>query len=169
MPISDNIPVPVMTSMSLPFNLLIALKHRYSSTGIPIKTLLSNLIALLFILGSGLSLIGKAEMLCLDAVSSGPEQMQLISAFGTYLRRLYNIACSVHSLPKFPAPKFPKKAIFRRVGSVLICYTARWILGAGMCTYVAFIGCRPCIPDKPEILPIPTRVKHVRYSWDHVT
>jgi hypothetical protein len=59
--------------------------------GIPIAIRLSNLIIgpyrrgrLLF----SVSLITDAEMLCLDDVSSGQLQMQLISAFGMYLRTL---------------------------------------------------------------------------------
>src|ERR1700745_195900 len=55
-----------------------------------------------------------------DAVSSGFVQMQLTSAFGTRLRMLSNIACSVHSLPRLPVPKVPKRAIFLRLPAVLI-------------------------------------------------
>src|SRR6266851_1713326 len=128
MPKSPSIPVPVMMSMSLPFNTAIALNHLYSSIGIPMKILLNILIAPLFIRGNGIFLIGKAETLYVDAVSSGPEQIQEILAFGRYLRRLHKSACSVHSLPKFPAPKFPNRQIFRSVGSVPICHSAWKIL-----------------------------------------
>jgi hypothetical protein len=65
-------------------------------------------------------LIGNARILQFAAVSSGPEQMQMISAACTYLRMLYSIACSVHSLPRFPVPKVPKTAIFGRLELELI-------------------------------------------------
>ena len=59
-------------------------------------------------------------MLCLDAVSSGQLQTQLISAFGMYLRTLQTIACNVHSLPKLPVPKLPNRRMRGRTVVVLI-------------------------------------------------
>src|SRR5579863_4806647 len=56
--------------------------------------------------------MGNAGIPQRAAVSSGPEQTQIISASGRYLWILWSIACSVHSLPKFPVPKVPKIAIF---------------------------------------------------------
>src|SRR5215469_1702429 len=73
-----------------------------------------------FQFGKG-ALIGAADMLYSDAVFSGPEQTQLISALGTCFRRLYTIARSVASLPRLPAPKCPNRAILWRVESDFIC------------------------------------------------
>jgi hypothetical protein len=69
------------------------------------------------------ALIGAAEMLYSEAVFSGPEQTQLISALGTCFRRLYIIARSVASFPRLPAPKCPNRAILWPVGSNLIWAT----------------------------------------------
>ena len=106
--------------MWLPFSPLIALNHLYRSTGIPRKILFSNLRARLFVPRSGISRIAKARMPYVDAVSSGFPQMQLTCAFGTCLRMLNNIAWSVHSLPRLPVPKVPKRAIFLGLAAVLI-------------------------------------------------
>src|SRR6516164_5384203 len=75
-----------------------------------------------FRIGKG-DLIGAADMLYSDAVFSGPEHTQLISAPGKCFRRLYTIARSVASLPRLPAPKCPNRAILCRARSVLILAT----------------------------------------------
>src|SRR5215469_6152195 len=73
-------------------------------------------------IGKGV-LIGAADMLYSDAVLSGPEHTQLISAVGNCFRRLYTIARSVASLPRLPAPKCPNRAILCRARSGLIWAT----------------------------------------------
>ncbi len=119
MPESPSIPVPVITSMSTCVSVAIAFSHRKISIGMPTKILLTNRRMRLVIGASGISLIGEADILYADRVSSGSEQMQLISASGAYFRMLYRRACNVHSFPKFPSPKYPKRAIFGGVVSVL--------------------------------------------------
>jgi hypothetical protein len=82
MPTSDSIPVPVMTSMSLPFNLLITLNNHFNSRGTATNTLPMNLTSALFIRGNRPSLTGKEEILYI-AVSPGPAQKQQNSAVGS--------------------------------------------------------------------------------------
>src|SRR5262249_2042249 len=114
-------------SIWVPFSCLITLNHLYRSTGIARKIFFSNLQARLFIRCSGILRIAKAWMPYVDAVSLGFLQMQLTCAFGTRLRMLNNIACSVHSLPRLPVPKVPKRAIFLRLAIVLIgAAVRRW-------------------------------------------
>src|SRR5215472_17187349 len=72
-----------------------------------------------FQIGKG-ALIGEVDILYSDAVLSGPEHTQLISALGNCFRRLYTIARSVASLPRLPAPKCPNRAILCRARSGLI-------------------------------------------------
>jgi hypothetical protein len=112
-------------SMWVPLSPLITLNHLYSSSGIPTQIFLSNLQARLFVAGIGILRIANAGMPYVDAVSSGHVQMQVTSAFGTRLRMLNNIACSVHSLPRLPVPNVPKRAILLWLAALLIG-TAVW-------------------------------------------
>ncbi len=121
---SDSIPVPVITRMSVPAKCWITFTHRPSSMKGPRKTLLSTRNSRLSSGESKMSRIAKAGTLRLSAVSFGPPQIQRTSAFGRNLGRFRRIACSVHSLPRFPTPNIPKRATVFRAGSTVILLEA---------------------------------------------
>lgn len=55
-------------------------------------------------------------MPCVAEAASGPGHTQLTFAAGRYFRVFWTIACSVHSFPRLPVPKFPKNVMV--VGSL---------------------------------------------------
>src|SRR5437773_5921668 len=107
-------------SVLTPIKMWNILNQSNNSLGIPISncrsTLMTGLVDLMYHLAADFCgkriEMGKAGISYLREVSVTFQQMHLNSASRKYFRACERIVCSVLSLPRFPTPNRPKKAIF---------------------------------------------------------